>query len=136
MNYLELAKVKAFYYAKVVELSEHVLARKLLQRKHEGEWVDLFGFICDINWKELGECRIKPETIQHPGGEMPKPLSVDEAENADYIYVPQVNSQGVSYTSYGNLSVKIGHAKRGHAYATEQDAIAAGHVMFNIPKGE
>lgn len=91
------------------------------------------GFIAYANKEDL---KLKPETVQHPGGEMPKPLSTEEAEKGDFIYVPNINSRGVLCTCYTNLSTKRGYAELGHAYATEQDASDAGHVMFNIPKGE
>lgn len=86
--------------------------------------------------KVQGELRIKPKTVTHPGGEMPPPLSIEEATSVKYVYVPIMYNQGVSCNNYSHTELKQNFARIGHAYATEQDAIDAAHVIFNIPKSE
>jgi hypothetical protein len=137
MNYLELAKVKAFYYAKAIEFDgDFEKANKCIQFYNLlGNQYQDFNHPSELRFNTDLDYRIKPETVRHPGGEMPKPLSTEEAK-AGFVYVPTINSKGVSYIAYANLSINIEYAKLGHAYATRQDAIDAGHVMFNIPKGE
>lgn len=135
MDSLELAKVQAFYYSKLVEFGgDYVKARNSLEQYHNNKWVDFLPDPYDIDWSNTGELRIKPQTVRHPGGEMPLPLSVDEATNANYVYVPMMHSQGVSCHKYSHLTLKQKFALIGHAYATEQDAINAAHIIFNIPK--
>lgn len=89
-----------------------------------------------IGYANTEDLKLKPETVQHPGGEMPKPLGVEEVVNTDFIWLPMIHSEGVFAICYEDACVKHGIAKLGHAYATAEDAIGAGHVMFNIPKGE
>ena len=137
MNYLELAKVKAFYYAKVVEFDgDFEKANNCIQFYNLlGNQYQDFNHPIELRFNTDLDYRIKPETVQHPGGEMPKPLSVEEADRADCIYVPQLDHNGLYSVFHSNLIIKE-YARLGHAYATPQDAIDAGHVMFNIPKGE
>lgn len=133
---LELAKIKAFYYAKVVELGSYEEATKLVQYQKEKDlWVSPER--SEPAWQGAFY-RIKPDTVIHPGGEMPRPLTVEEAEHAKRVYTPVLDSDDwavrVCYFESEYNRIKI--SKLGLAFKTKGDAIAAGNVIFNLPKPE
>ena len=133
---LELAKVKAFYYAKVVELGSYEEASKLIQYQKEKDlWVSPER---SEPARQGAFYRIKPDTVIHPGGEMPRPLTVEEAEHEKVIYAPSISSADwcVEAHYFESEYSKIELSKLGLAFKTREDAIAAGNVIFNIPKPE
>lgn len=91
---------------------------------------------CVVTYANKEDLKLKPETVQHPGGEMPKPLSMEEADDAYCIYVAQFYSKGVHALCVRNDTEKHNYGFIGHAYSTEDEALSAAHIMFNIPKGE
>ena len=133
---LELAKVKALYYAKVVELGSYEEASKLIQcEARTGEWSDMAAL--EPTWT-APRYRIKPDTVIHPGGEMPRPLTVEEAEKEIEVHVPFIyfDSWVVETNTYQSEYNKFESAKLGLAFKTKEDAIAASYVIFNLPKPE
>ena len=133
---LELVKVKAFYYSKVVELGSYEEASKLIQCKGiNGKWSDVVAL--EPTWSGT-RYRIKPDTVIHPGGEMPRPLTVEEAEHEKVLYAPSISSADwcVEAHYFESEYSKIELSKLGLAFKTREDAIAAGNVIFNIPKPE
>ena len=133
---LELAKVKAFYYAKVVETGSCKEASKLIQCKGiNGKWSDVVAL--EPTWSGT-RYRIKPDTVTHPGGEMPRPLTVEEAQEQKTIYTVHLNlnNRNVEIRDFENDYTKVSLAKFGLAFKTREDAEAASYVIFNLPKPE
>ena len=137
MNNIELAKVKAFYYAKVVELGgNHEAAKTFIHGRCRGdEWSGICFSGKEPDW-DFDEYRIKPETVIHPGGEYPKPLS-DEAELSGIrCWMPKAGAEDnvgqiVFQRSTGEyLCHRL--LKLGLLHKTEEAAIAHAKVIYQI----
>jgi len=134
MNNVELAKVKAFYYAKVVEFGgDYAEARRFLQRYCNGDWCSLLPKSTDVDWSTLGYCRIKPETVMHPGGEIPKPMQMVDIE-IDHSYMQVVFIPKPNERLYFNVAAEDSedYIKLGLAHATKEAAIAHAKVIYQI----
>lgn len=134
-SYIEKAKVKAFYWAKVVELGNESEAAKLIQWRKDhnvsGDWESLScGAV--IEFRDGYDFRIKPETVQHRGGGYPKPCTVDEAVKAPSVFSPFYNEIGLIAHEWNDPRQKANIARGGLAYLKEEDAIARGKVIFEV----
>lgn len=142
---IELAKVKAFYYQKVVELGAPSQALKLIEfRRYDGdEWRSAYQLHpvteFDVAWgHRTHEYRIKPETVIHMGGEYPKPLTMEDFERNEIkrFWVPSPENERLSKEIYGYDLKHHSYVKRlvsrGVAHLAESDAIAHAKVIYQI----
>ena len=135
---IERAKVKAFYYQKVVETGSHEEATKLIEANEGLGWSnDFIGR--EPNWS-APMYRIKPETVMHKGGEYPKPCySAGEMHSAGLAYFPNFT---LSYSGEVLAKAEMADcqdinncemfASTGLYHLTRKAAIAHAKVIYQI----
>ena len=140
----ERFKVAAFYYGKAAEIGAGA-ASKLIQARHFGDsyWCDFTGSDEDAPTKFVGsiEYRIKPETVMHKGGEIPKPC--DDIGSETVLYCPDWaiddddDSMLVAYFRKFSIASSSREAitaavRAGLFHTTKEAAIAHAKVIYQI----
>ena len=141
----ERFKVAAYYYDKAAEVGLDNAGRLVqFYTDVEGDWQD--GINSSMMTGEVGfhpayTWRIKPETVMHPGGEIPKPC-LNASDFGDYVYVPDCKfdkSIGAVIPSCREVintnidkSYALAFVNAGIGHKTRGAAIAHAKVIYQI----
>lgn len=97
------------------------------RQDNTGLWADDVISVSDRHFEVL-EHRLKPETITINGVEIPKPLSRDEFENGDIVFI--IGDIDALYFEVLGLYVANHGGK--FVYKTKEEAIEASKALFGI----
>ena len=134
----ELWAVAAEYFRLKSEGKNPIAEYYIIDRKEWYAHGHCFGL--DIpNFNDGDIWRLKPETIQHRGGEYPKPCTgADELMDSLHAYIPgfEINDDGVfpvaNRVSIPNRRAEVNAAKSGLYYLKGKDALERAKVIYEI----
>lgn len=129
----ELAKVQAFYYNKIAEGMSVADANKLIQSKfvRDGDsWFSEISSKTPIKWSDTNVYRIKPETVIHKGGEMPKPYQKGDIFYEYYASLFNYLTGDVYASKHIVHHLDVPDNVLPMAFKTKADAEAAGKVIY------
>ena len=129
----ELAKVQSFYYKKIAEGMSVEDVNKLIQYKLTG---NDYTYFSDVNgkkplsWDDNFSYRIKPETVMHKGGEMPKPYEKGDIFYEYYAPLFSYRTGDVYASKHIVHHLDVPDNVLPMAFKTKADAEAAGKVIY------